>query len=68
MRDHYDFSNGRKNPYAASIKKNGYSVRIHKKDGSIEEFKVSPEEVAQMSAKRDKALEEYRSAHALIDG
>ena len=29
MRDCYDFSKGRKNPYADQIKRNGYSVTIH---------------------------------------
>jgi hypothetical protein len=29
MKDYYDFSNGRKNPHAAKIKEEGYSVTIH---------------------------------------
>ena len=29
MRDCYDFSNGRKNPHAEKIKKEGYSITIH---------------------------------------
>ena len=29
MKEYYDFSNGRKNPHAARIKENGYSVTIH---------------------------------------
>lgn len=29
MKTHYDFSNGRKNPYAAKLKKEGYSISIN---------------------------------------
>ena len=37
MRDCYDFSNGRKNPHAEKIKKEGYSITIH----------YSPQDVAE---------------------
>ena len=49
MRDHYDFSNAVKNPYAESIKKNGYTMEIHHNSdegGWDEIIKVSPDEVA----------------------
>ena len=36
MKEHYDFSNGRKNPHAEAILKNGYSITEH----------YSPEDVA----------------------
>jgi len=36
MKEYYDFSNGRKNPYAEKVKKEGYSVTVH----------YSPEDVA----------------------
>jgi len=36
MKDHYDFSKARKNPHAAKIKKEGYTVMIH----------YSPEDIA----------------------
>ena len=29
MKEHYDFSKGRKNPHASKIREEGYSVRIH---------------------------------------
>jgi hypothetical protein len=29
MKDSYDFSKGRKNPYAKRIKEEGYSILIH---------------------------------------
>jgi predicted DNA binding CopG/RHH family protein len=41
MRDHYDFSNARKNPYAAQLKK---SVTIRLDEGSIAYFKQMAEE------------------------
>ena len=41
MRKHYDFSNARKNPYAAQLKK---SVTIRLDEGSISYFKEMAEE------------------------
>ncbi|MCU0757242.1 MAG: BrnA antitoxin family protein [Xanthomonadales bacterium] len=41
MRDHYDFSKARKNPYAAQLKK---SVTIRLDEGSITYFKGLAEE------------------------
>ena len=41
MRKHYDFSNARKNPYAAQLKK---SVTIRLDEGSISYFKAMAEE------------------------
>ena len=41
MRKHYDFSNARKNPYAAQLKK---SVTIRLDEGSIDYFKAMAEE------------------------
>ena len=41
MRKHYDFSNARKNPYAAQLKK---SVTIRLDEGSIAYFKGMAEE------------------------
>ena len=41
MRKHYDFSNARKNPYAAQLKK---SVTIRLDEGSISYFKDMAEE------------------------
>lgn len=41
MRDHYDFSKARKNPYAAQLKK---SVTIRLDEGSISYFKGMAEE------------------------
>jgi predicted DNA binding CopG/RHH family protein len=41
MRDHYDFSNARKNPYASQLKK---SVTIRLDEGSIAYFKQMAEE------------------------
>ena len=41
MRTHYDFSNARKNPYAAQLKK---SVTIRLDEGSISYFKGMAEE------------------------
>jgi uncharacterized protein (DUF4415 family) len=41
MRKHYDFSNARKNPYAAQLKK---SVTIRLDEGSISYFKGLAEE------------------------
>ena len=41
MRKHYDFSNARKNPYAAKLKK---SVTIRLDEGSISYFKGMAEE------------------------
>ena len=41
MRKHYDFSNARKNPYAAQLKK---SVTIRLDEGSISYFKGMAEE------------------------
>ena len=42
MRDEYDFSNGRKNPYAAQLKK---SVTIRLDEDSIACFKAMSEEI-----------------------
>jgi len=36
MREHYDFSNARKNPHAAKLKKEGYTIQVH----------YSPEDIA----------------------
>ena len=36
MKDHYDFSNGRKNPHAEKLKKEGYTVKIHYSPQDIE--------------------------------
>lgn len=36
MKKHYDFSNGRKNPYAAKLKKEGYSITINYAPQDIE--------------------------------
>jgi predicted DNA binding CopG/RHH family protein len=41
MREHYDFSNARKNPYAAQLKK---PVTIRLDEGSISYFKAMAEE------------------------
>ncbi|MCA0243313.1 MAG: BrnA antitoxin family protein [Proteobacteria bacterium] len=41
MRKHYDFTNARKNPYAAQLKK---SVTIRLDEGSITYFKTMAEE------------------------
>ncbi|MFT3821763.1 MAG: BrnA antitoxin family protein [Rubrivivax sp.] len=41
MRKHYDFTNARKNPYAAQLKK---SVTIRLDEGSITYFKAMAEE------------------------
>jgi predicted DNA binding CopG/RHH family protein len=41
MRKHYDFTNARKNPYAAQLKK---SVTIRLDEGSITYFKSMAEE------------------------
>jgi predicted DNA binding CopG/RHH family protein len=41
MREHYDFSNARKNPYASQLKK---SVTIRLDEGSISYFKGMAEE------------------------
>jgi predicted DNA binding CopG/RHH family protein len=41
MRDHYDFSNARKNPYASQLKK---SITIRLDEGSIAYFKQMAEE------------------------
>ena len=41
MRKHYDFSNARKNPYAAQLKK---SITIRLDEGSISYFKGMAEE------------------------
>lgn len=41
MRKHYDFSNAKKNPYAAQLKK---SVTIRLDEGSISYFKGMAEE------------------------
>ena len=37
MKEYYDFSNGRKNPHAATIKKQGYSITVHYSPQDIEE-------------------------------
>jgi len=29
MKEYYDFSNGRKNPYAEQLKEDGYSITVH---------------------------------------
>ena len=44
MKEHYDFSKGRKNPYAEIIHTEGYSITIHYSpkdvsDGSINDIK-----------------------------
>ena len=44
MKEHYDFSKGRKNPHADKIRAEGYSVTIHYTpkdiaDGSIDDIK-----------------------------
>jgi hypothetical protein len=43
MKDHYDFSNGRKNPHAAAIKEHGYSITVH----------YSPEDVSAFDDTKD---------------
>ena len=37
MKEYYDFSNGRKNPHAATIKQQGYSITVHYSPQDIEE-------------------------------
>ena len=38
MKDQYDFSKGRKNPYAEKLKKEGYTIMVH----------YSPKDIAEM--------------------
>jgi hypothetical protein len=42
LRPEYDFSKGTKNKFYKEMQK-GYTVRIHKKDGSTEVKRVKPE-------------------------
>jgi hypothetical protein len=59
MRDHYDFSNGRRNPYAEKLRKEGFTITIHYGPDDIsemdntEECDLLPDEMA--------AFEEYRA-------
>ena len=48
MRDEYDFSDAIKNPFAESIRKNGYTIMVHHDtpDGGWDEIKkVKPEDI-----------------------
>jgi len=63
MKDHYDFSNGIKNPFAESIRKNGYTVTVHHNDWDVVRV-VTPEEIAERSKKRDEYLAEMRKVTA----
>jgi len=38
MKEHYDFSNGRKNPYAEKLRKEGYTISIHYSPEDVEEL------------------------------
>ena len=59
MRDHYDFSDAVKNPFAGKLNKEGYTVIVHygpqdiaEMDGSAR-YEPTPDEAA--------AFEEYRA-------
>jgi hypothetical protein len=43
MKEHYDFSNGRKNPYAEKLKKEGYTVTVH----------YNPQDIAHINVKNE---------------
>jgi len=51
MKDHYDFTKGRKNPYAEKFRKEGYTIMIHYSPEAIaemdggEECKPMPDEI-----------------------
>ena len=65
MKSHYDFSNGRKNPYAEKLKKEGYTVSIH----------YSAQDIAEMSREEESApvfdeiaaFEEYRASKKALN-
>ena len=49
MKDHYDFSNAVRNPFADVLIKEGYTIRVHRKNGQVEELKVSPEDIERIT-------------------
>ena len=65
MKEHYDFSKGRKNPHADIIRKEGYSVTIHYSpqdvaEGSIDDNKDIIKALVELMSPEDSArLLEY---------
>jgi hypothetical protein len=43
-----DFSKGVRGKYAAALKKNGYTVRVHKSDGTFDEKRVAGESLVSL--------------------
>ena len=55
MKDHYEFKNPRKNPYAGQMK-NGYWIRVHMENGETELYWVGPDGVKTKVGKDDSEL------------
>ncbi|MDR1059868.1 MAG: hypothetical protein LBL83_01360 [Clostridiales bacterium] len=62
MKDSYDFSSGRKNPYAKKLKEEGYAITIHYGPEDIKELNGAKE--CEPAADEIAAFEEYRAANA----
>ncbi|MCL2693522.1 MAG: hypothetical protein FWE60_00270 [Oscillospiraceae bacterium] len=56
MKDHYDFSKGVKNPYAAHLKKHGCKITVTRGEGDnkkiVKEYFRTPEEIAESAERR----------------
>jgi hypothetical protein len=48
MLSEYDFSGAQRNPFAARLKKEGYSIRVYKADGSYTERHVLKESTVEL--------------------
>lgn len=57
MKENYDFSKGRKNPYAKRLKEEGYSVLIHYNPKEAKKKQTAP------LSEEEADFETYRKAH-----
>ena len=57
MKEEYDFSKGRKNPYAQILKKEGYTTIVHYSPEDVNEMEQDDELL--LSVQEVNALEEY---------
>ena len=57
MKDHYDFSKGRKNPFAEKLKKEGYTIMVHYSPKDIAE--MDKDDLSYLDSDEIEALDKY---------
>ena len=59
MKDHYDFSKGRKNPFAEKLKKEGYTIMVHYSPKDIAE--MDEDDLSYLDSNEIEALDKYHT-------